>query len=1022
MMIHIRLILLLCFLLHYFRGILCNNNTDKDILLSFKFQVTDPNNALSGWLTDSNHCNWYGVTCSNLGNRVQSLNLSRLGLSGKLPSQLSNLTYLHSLDLSKNKFHGQIPFEFGHLSLLNLIKLAFNNLSGTLALATNRFEGVIPSSISNASNLQKIDLTNNNFHGSIPLFNNLKNLTHLILGNNYLSSTNSLNYKFFDSLRNSTQLQILMINDNNLTGELPSSVANLSTNLQQFCVADNWLTGNIPQGMKKFQDLISFSFESNYFTGELPLELGALNKLEQLWIYKIDCLGKFPIFLRLSLLHLGMNRFSGTIPEEIFQLSSLTTLYLTGNSLHGSLPPGVNNMEQLETMDISDNQLSGGSIPNSLGDIASLETLDLSSNNLTGPIPQSLEKLQYMVMLNLSFNHLEGVVPMKGVFMNLSRVDLRGNSKLCGLNNEIVQKLGVSLCVVAKKKRNILLPIILAIITGAIALFISILYRMWVLMSRKKEYKHRKTSLSSAPLMGLPQNITYADIRFATNNFSAENLIGKGGFGSVYKGLFSMSTVETTTLAIKVLDKQQSKASQSFNIECEALRNVRHRNLVKVITSCSSVDYKGDDFKALVMQFMANGNLDMSLYPNDEESGSSLTLLQRLNIAIDVASAMDYLHHDCDPPIVHCDLKPVNVLLDDDMVAHVADFGLARFLSQNPSEQQSSTMGLKGSIGYIAPESLICPSFLFFSLLIPSSLLNASPSSQVPKAGLSDTESKRLLHQGRVVRQVFKAVKSINENVLLEMPVPAIIKDALVKFGKANLGQELHKVLTTESSSGEHMLKSLNLNSKHIVLETINRLEAAIFSWRERITEQISGKSPVRTSWSFVKDPMSEVDKMELLLDRAETLLQLLKIRYPNLPKTFLDVAKVQYGKDIGHSILETYSRVLANLAFSILSRIGDILQEDCLSNPNSPVATSCSPGINLSETWVVGSHIKHSLLDKMNKVDVQFCDSSCDSTSDLELSSIDAKSSAVIVTPNQSRVWCIGRKACTSVSPQNSP
>ncbi|TKY74032.1 putative receptor protein kinase [Spatholobus suberectus] len=104
------------------------------------------------------------------------------------------------------------------------------------------------------------------------------------------------------------------------------------------------------------------------------------------------------------------------------------------------------------------------------------------------------------------------------------------------------------------------------------------------------------------------------------------------------------------------------------------------------------------------MQFMPSGNLDASLYPKDDESGSSLTLLQRLNIAIDVASAMDYLHHDCDPPVVHCDLKPVNVLLDENMVAHVADFGLARFLSQNTLETQSSTIGLKGSIGYIAPE------------------------------------------------------------------------------------------------------------------------------------------------------------------------------------------------------------------------------------------------------------------------------------------------------------------------------
>ncbi|RDX69538.1 Rop guanine nucleotide exchange factor 14 [Mucuna pruriens] len=276
------------------------------------------------------------------------------------------------------------------------------------------------------------------------------------------------------------------------------------------------------------------------------------------------------------------------------------------------------------------------------------------------------------------------------------------------------------------------------------------------------------------------------------------------------------------------------------------------------------------------------------------------------------------------------------------------------------------------------------------------------PSPQVPKCGLSDTERKRLLHQGRVVRQVFKAAKSINESVLLEMPVPAIIRDALAKSGKANLGQELHKVLMAESSSGEDMLKSLNLKSEHIVLETVNRLEAAIFSWKERIAEQVSGKSPVRSSWSsFVKDPMSEVDKMELLLDRAETLLRLLKIRYPSLPQTFLDAAKVQYGKDIGHSILEAYSRVLGNLAFGILSRIGDILQEDSLSNPNSPVVINCSPWINLSQTCVVGSHVRQSLLDKMNKAGGQCCDSSCFSTSDLEL--IDAKSSSVIAKPNHS-------------------
>ncbi|XP_075642345.1 rop guanine nucleotide exchange factor 14 isoform X1 [Castanea sativa] len=295
------------------------------------------------------------------------------------------------------------------------------------------------------------------------------------------------------------------------------------------------------------------------------------------------------------------------------------------------------------------------------------------------------------------------------------------------------------------------------------------------------------------------------------------------------------------------------------------------------------------------------------------------------------------------------------------------------------------------------------------------------PSPQVPTKGLSDSERKKLLHQGRVVHQVFKAAKSINENILLEMPVPSIIKDALPKSGKASLGEELCKVLSAESSSAEEMLNSLNLKSEHNALESINKLEAAVFAWKEKITEQASGKSPVRTSWSFIKDPISEMDKMELLLDRAEALLHQLKTRYPNLPHTFLDVTKIQYGKDIGHSILEAYSHVLGNLAYSILCRMRDILQEDALSNPNLPVDTHYFPSINLCETPAVGLHVKHSLTDEMNKLSVH-CHSTSSSTSDLEFSYSDAKTSSVAATPSRSRVWCISREACMSSSPKNSP
>ncbi|KAL7166514.1 hypothetical protein ACSBR2_037227 [Camellia fascicularis] len=299
------------------------------------------------------------------------------------------------------------------------------------------------------------------------------------------------------------------------------------------------------------------------------------------------------------------------------------------------------------------------------------------------------------------------------------------------------------------------------------------------------------------------------------------------------------------------------------------------------------------------------------------------------------------------------------------------------------------------------------------------------PLPQVPIRGLSEIEKKKLLNQGRVVHQVFKAAKSINETVLLEMPVPTIIKDALPKSGKVSLGEELYRILNIESISSEEMLNSLNLKSEHNALETANRLEAAVLAWKERIAEQTSGKSPARTSWSFIKDPISELDKMEFLLDKAEALIQQLKTRYPNLAQTFLHVVKIQYGKDVGHSILEAYSRVLRNLAFKILSRIGDILQEDVFSNPNSPMPTCSFPGINLirdSDSPVIGQRIRHSLIDQMNKVDRQFCDPCATNASDLELSCAEPKTSSVTATPSRSRVWCIGREACRGASPQNSP
>lgn len=299
------------------------------------------------------------------------------------------------------------------------------------------------------------------------------------------------------------------------------------------------------------------------------------------------------------------------------------------------------------------------------------------------------------------------------------------------------------------------------------------------------------------------------------------------------------------------------------------------------------------------------------------------------------------------------------------------------------------------------------------------------PSPHVPAAGLSDNERTKLLNKGKLVNQVFKAAKAINDSILLEMSVPEMIKDALPKSGKECLGEELYQMLTAEATKARDIIDLLNLQSDHSALETINKLEAATLSWKQRIAEQSNGKSPVRTSWSFMKDSVSEMDKMEILLNRAEALLQQLKIRYPNLPQTFLDVIKIQYGKDIGHSILEAYSRVLGNLAFCILSRLGDILQEDILSNPNSPAATTHIPGLRIpgiSDSPTVQTRVRHSLIDQMNKVDGSSLCSRRSYASDMESNYSDARLSSVTATPSHSRVWCIGRDTCTSLSAENSP
>ncbi|KAE9459122.1 hypothetical protein C3L33_08974, partial [Rhododendron williamsianum] len=325
------------------------------------------------------------------------------------------------------------------------------------------------------------------------------------------------------------------------------------------------------------------------------------------------------------------------------------------------------------------------------------------------------------------------------------------------------------------------------------------------------------------------------------------------------------------------------------------------------------------------------------------------------------------------------------------------------------------------------------------------------PLPQLPITGLSQNERAKMLNLGKVVHQIYKAAKSINETVLLQLPVPTLIKDALPKAsnfffnaydihtyipiyvhflfsllsvlslltiffytclqsGKESLGEELYRILSVDSQPVGQMLNSLNLKSEHSAIETINRLEAAVFAWKEKVTKQNGGKSsPVQKAWSFKTNLILEPEKIEVLMDKAEALIQLLRTIYPNLPQTFLEVVKIQYGRDVGHSILEAYSRVLRNLAFKILSRIRDILQEDVLRNPHLHVPTYCFPGTSVTKNAnspVLGQRVRHSLIEKMNKVDGGEFHNSSSNIASFELSCSEPKTSSVVGTPSWSGVW----------------
>ncbi|XVE71788.1 hypothetical protein DITRI_Ditri10aG0180000 [Diplodiscus trichospermus] len=700
-----------------------------------------------------------GEISSEIGSlkKLKLLNLGGNNFMSTIPTTIGNMSKLQQIFMEDNKLYGSIPSEIGFLSDLRKLNLQMNELTGgipkdifnisslqVIDLMDNSLSEKFPTeSELQLPNLEILILAANHLTGNIPpyLLNVSSRLIHVDIAVNLLAGPvpagepGNTELTFLAALSNCRSLETIVLESNPLNGIIPELIQNFSSSLQIFYAPDCQIRGHIPLAIGSLKQLTLLELSSNSLTGNIPSTIGGLQRLQRFFVAdneiegfipeelcylrqlgemslennKIlgpvpDCIGNLTFF---NILSFSSNRFTSSIPVNLWGLENLFFMNLSFNSFTGYLPSTIRRSIVLESVDLSWNTITGnipiifgafeslssfnlsknlfqGSIPESFGNLRALDSMDVSYNNISGTIPKFLEKLPVLKHLNLSFNSLTGEIPTGGPFVNFTAESFLGNKALCG--NQISGIPPCSSSTTRKSRMRNLLKFILPAVV-AVIIFAALICTL----RRHQQIKAQIPSSEDTLLSGVEHRvILYQELRQATANFSVSNYLGEGSSGRVYKGILSDQTI----VAVNVLNLKHESALKSFDTECKVLSSVRHRNLVKVISVCSNAY-----LRALVLQYMPNGSLEKWLYSQD----CCLNLLQRVNILFDVASAMEYLHHGQLEPIVHCDLKPSNILLDENLVAHVSDFGIEKILIKDNPEVQTKTLG---SLGYIAPDEM----------------------------------------------------------------------------------------------------------------------------------------------------------------------------------------------------------------------------------------------------------------------------------------------------------------------------